>query len=258
MIKTTESVWKECLIIFKANIRPQAFKTWFETIIPISLVEEVLIIQVPSKFFYEWLEEHYIELISFALVKSIGEDAKLIYDVRMESDYSPKKNRFEKLINKNEIKNIYSYPGLIEDSIENSEESSMEYDVFISHSSEDKEGFVRPLVDELKKLNIKVWYDEFELQIGDSLRVSLDKGLRNSKYGIVVLSTSFFNRNWTQYELNSFVSREMNGMKVILPIWHKVTKNEVQNFSLSLADKVALNSSISSIKQIAEQISKII
>jgi chromosomal replication initiation ATPase DnaA len=258
MTKTAKSVWKECLINFKANTEPQAFKTWFKTIKPISLINDTLTIEVPSKFFYEWLEEHYIALISFALTKSIGENAKLIYNIRMESYSSPEKNEFEKLINKNDIKNIYSHPELKEGSVEVSVESPKEYDVFISHSSEDKEGFVRPLVDELKKLNIKVWYDEFELKIGDSLRESLDKGLKNSKYGIVVLSTSFFNRNWTKYELNSFVSREMNGKKVILPIWHKVTKDEVQNFSLSLADKVALNSSTSSKKQMAEQISKII
>ncbi|MGB3142526.1 MAG: toll/interleukin-1 receptor domain-containing protein, partial [Maribacter sp.] len=105
---------------------------------------------------------------------------------------------------------------------------------------------------------IKVWYDEFELKLGDSLRRSIDKGLINSKYGIVVLSTSFFKRNWTQYELDGFVNREMNGMKVILPIWHKVSKDEVQKFSPSLADKVALNSSVYSIKEIAEEINTLL
>ncbi len=133
-----------------------------------------------------------------------------------------------------------------------------EYDVFISHSSEDKEDFVRPLANELQNIGIKVWYDEFELKLGDSLRRSIDHGLINSKYGIIVLSTSFFKRNWTQYELDGFVNREMNGLKVILPIWHKVSKDEVQNFSPSLADKVALNSSIYSTKEIAEEIKKVI
>jgi hypothetical protein len=136
--------------------------------------------------------------------------------------------------------------------------SQKEYDVFISHSSEDKEDFVRPLATELQSLGIKVWYDEFELKLGDSLRRSIDQGLVNSKYGIVVLSTSFFKRNWTQYELDGFVNREMNGFKVILPIWHKVSKDEVQNFSPSLADKVALNSSIYSVKEIANEIKEIL
>ena len=133
-----------------------------------------------------------------------------------------------------------------------------DYDVFISHSSADKEEFVRPLAMELQKLGLKVWYDEFELKIGDSLRRSIDQGLINSRYGIVVLSSSFFKRDWTNYELDGFVNKEMNGLKVILPIWHKVSKDEVQKFSLSLADKVALNSSIYSVKEIAEEINNLI
>jgi hypothetical protein len=133
-----------------------------------------------------------------------------------------------------------------------------EYDVFISHSSEDKESFVRPLAEELKKLEVAVWYDDFELKIGDSLREKIDFGLSNSKFGIVVLSNSFFKRKWTKYELNGFISREMNESKVILPIWHKVSKDEVICFSPTLADKVALNSSTKSIKEIAIEIKSIL
>lgn len=142
--------------------------------------------------------------------------------------------------------------------IEKPKTENKEYDVFISHSSADKDDFVRPLATELQNLGIKVWYDEFELKIGDSLRRSIDQGLINSRYGIIVLSSSFFKRDWTNYELDGFVNKEMNGMKVILPIWHKVSKDEVQKFSLSLADKVALNSSIYSVKKIAEEINELI
>lgn len=99
-------------------------------------------------------------------------------------------------------------------------------DLFISHASEDKDELVRPLVEELQKLGIDVWYDEFTLKIGDSLRRSIDKGLANAKYGVVVLSSSFFKKNWPQYELDGMVAREMEGTKVILPIWHKVTKSD--------------------------------
>lgn len=133
-----------------------------------------------------------------------------------------------------------------------------DYDVFISHSTEDKDGFVRPLANELKNNGVKVWYDEFELKIGDSLREGIDRGLRKSKFGIIVLSNSFFSRGWTNYELNGFVSREMKESKVILPIWHKVTKDEVVDFSPTLADKVALNSSVNSIKEIAKKIKELI
>ena len=128
---------------------------------------------------------------------------------------------------------------------------NVSYDFFVSHASEDKNDFVRPLVQELEKRGIKVWYDEFTLKVGDSLRRSIDQGLANSRYGIVVLSNSFFAKNWPQYELDGLVAREMDGRKVILPIWHKVTKDEVCSYSPSLADKVALNSSNQSLEDIA-------
>jgi len=132
------------------------------------------------------------------------------------------------------------------------------YDLFISHASDDKEGLVRPLVVELEKLKVKVWYDEFTLKVGDSLRKSIDQGLANSNYGTVVLSSSFFSKNWPQYELDGMVAREMNGHKMIPPIWHKVSKDEVISFSPTLADKVALNSSINSIEEIAAQLAEVI
>lgn len=130
-----------------------------------------------------------------------------------------------------------------------------EYDVFISHATEDKEEFVRPLADELKSLGLEVWYDDFVLKVGDSLRRSIDMGLARSRFGVVVLSSSFFAKNWPQYELDGLVAREMEGRKVILPIWHKVTKDEVLAHSPTLADKVALNSSLQSIQEIAAEIS---
>ncbi|MFW6275795.1 MAG: TIR domain-containing protein [bacterium] len=137
-------------------------------------------------------------------------------------------------------------------------DASKKHDAFISHASEDKEDFVRPLAEALQNDGVKVWYDEFELKWGDSLRRSIDLGLANSTYGIVILSDSFFKKNWTQYELDGLVDREMNGIKVILPIWHKVTKDEVQKFSPSLANKKALNSSIYSINEIAEELKKLL
>ena len=100
----------------------------------------------------------------------------------------------------------------------------------------------------------EVWYDEFELKIGDSLRKKIDYGLSNANYGIVIISPSFVKKNWTEYELNGMVAREMNGHKVILPIWHKITKDEVLRFSPSLADKLALNTSIHTIDDIVENL----
>ena len=130
------------------------------------------------------------------------------------------------------------------------------YDVFVSHASEDKENFVRPFVEALQAQNIAVWYDEFELRLGDSLRRSIDNGLRNSTYGIVVLSESFFNKEWPQRELDGLFAREVNGAKVILPLWHKISKNEVMNYSPLIADMLAINTTDYTIEEIADKIAQ--
>ena len=133
-----------------------------------------------------------------------------------------------------------------------------EYDFFISHATEDKDSFVRPLAELLITKGYKVWYDEFQMKVGDSLRKKIDEGLRFSTYGIAVLSRDFFKKNWTEYELNGLVAREMNGVKVILPIWHNVTRDEVLSFSPTLADKVALNTAIYSLGEISEELGKLL
>jgi hypothetical protein len=132
-----------------------------------------------------------------------------------------------------------------------------EYDFFISHASEDKD-FVRPLCSKLQDSKKRVWLDESVLTVGDSLRRKIDEGLKNSRFGIVILSTHFFKKNWTQHELDGLVAREMNGIKVILPIWHKVSKDEVYNYSPTLAGKLALNSSIHSIDEIIIELLKVL
>ncbi len=93
MSKSAPSVWKKCLLFIEDNIKPQAYRTWFEPISPIKLEGAILTVQVPSKFFYEWLEEHYIKLLRVALIKELGEDAKLVYDVKLENSYSSTKSR---------------------------------------------------------------------------------------------------------------------------------------------------------------------
>lgn len=139
---------------------------------------------------------------------------------------------------------------------EQSEEEPDEigYDAFISHASEDKQEFVRPLAEKLTELGLKIWYDEFELKVGDSLRRCIDRGLVNSKYGIVVLSKTFFLKNWSQYELDGLTAREIEGRKVILPIWYSISKKDVSKYSPSLADKVAIDSSKKTIAEIAEEL----
>lgn len=120
----------------------------------------------------------------------------------------------------------------------------MLYDVFIAHASEDKDAFVRPLVKKLKQFYLEVWYDEFSLTVGDSLRESIDKGLVKSRYGIVVLSPYFFKKKWPKRELNGLVVREMSEENsVILPIWHNITANEILKYSPPLAGRKAVKSS---------------
>lgn len=115
------------------------------------------------------------------------------------------------------------------------------YDIFISHASEDKDAIVRPLATILERLSVRVWYDEFSLQLGDSLTASIDKGLQESKYGLVVLSKAFLSKRWPEYEYRSLMTREIDGERVILPLWYDVTKEDVKNFSLYLADIKALS-----------------
>jgi hypothetical protein len=118
----------------------------------------------------------------------------------------------------------------------------MEWDVFISHASEDKEGFARPLAEGLTARGLRVWFDEFTLTIGDSLRRSIDRGLAHSRFGVVVISPDFLRKEWPQKELDGLVAREVGGVKVILPVWHRINANEIRAYSPTLADRVAASS----------------
>jgi len=116
------------------------------------------------------------------------------------------------------------------------------WDLFISHASEDKDCLVRPLAEELRKYGVDVWYDEFSLNLGDSLTESINKGLSNSKFGLLIISKAFFEKRWTDYELKSLLTKEINGQKVILPVWHDVNPQYVASKNLYLADKKAISS----------------
>lgn len=173
---------------------------------------------------------------------------QLDFQRKLTQDIEEQKSQLDFLINQN-----YSSS----DSTEVATEESKEYDFFISHATEDKDEIVRDLANALKENGFEVWYDEFELKIGDSLRKKIDQGLSKSRYGIVIISPSFVRKNWTEYELNGMVAREMNGHKVILPIWHKISKDEVLKFSPSLADKMALNTSIHTIDDIIKSLKEL-
>jgi hypothetical protein len=137
------------------------------------------------------------------------------------------------------------------DDIASSGTPSTEWDCFISHASEDKTEFVEHLARELGSRGLKIWYDNFTLKVGDSLRRSIDRGLARSHYGVVVLSPNFFAKEWPQKELDGLVAREVEGRKVILPVWHRIDAASIRTYSPLLADRVAISSSLG-VKKVAD------
>lgn len=138
------------------------------------------------------------------------------------------------------------------------DEQGRTWDVFISHAGEDKAAVAVPLADALRELGLEVWIDVTELRIGDSLRRKIDHGLAHSSFGVVVFSKSFFAKGWPQYELDGIVDLSVSGKQRMLPIWHEVSKDEVQAHSPSLADKIARSTALSTIVEIAEEIAEVV
>jgi hypothetical protein len=132
------------------------------------------------------------------------------------------------------------------------------WDVFISHASEDKDSFVRPLASSLQSLGVSVWYDEFSLVPGDSLSKSIDNGLSQSKYGLVIISRNFIKKPWPEYELRGLVAREVEEDKVIIPIWLGVKRSDVITFSPPLADKIAIATANLDAEEVAFQVLRIV
>lgn len=149
-------------------------------------------------------------------------------------------------------------PTLVDDGFGPIDDPNREYDLFLSHAHEDKE-FVRPLAEALGEQGVRVWFDETAIRVGDSLRESIDRGLSRSRFGVVVFSHSFFAKKWTSYELNGLVTREMNGRKVVLPVWHpNLGFDDLVGYSPSLADKKALQASALTIDEIAGELASLV
>jgi hypothetical protein len=134
------------------------------------------------------------------------------------------------------------------------EDVADEFDLFICHASEDKEQVVRPLARELEKRGLKVWLDELQLTVGDSLHGRIDSGLARSRFGVVVVSPAFFAKDWPQRELGGLAAREIGGTKVILPVWHKVDHSFIVSRSPILADRIGARTD-AGIPDVAERIS---
>ena len=131
-------------------------------------------------------------------------------------------------------------------------------DVFISHATEDKEAVALPLAHALQEHGISVWYDEFELRIGDGLRQRIDDGIACSRFGLVILSKPFFAKEWPRYELDGLVAQMNSYQKTLLPIWHNISEDDIITCSPSLANIVACRTSDRGIAEIAEEIASVI
>jgi hypothetical protein len=112
---------------------------------------------------------------------------------------------------------------------------------FISHDSRDKELIAGPLAIQLQRFMCPVWYDDFSLRVGDSLRESIESGLKECPKCVLVLTPNFLsNEGWTKREYDSIFTRELvEKQKVILPVWHNVGRDDVFKYSMILADRVA-------------------
>lgn len=130
-------------------------------------------------------------------------------------------------------------------------------DIFLSHASEDKDEIARPLREALEDRGLTVWFDELKIKVGHSIRQEIEKGIEGARFGVVILSPSFFAKQWTQAELDALFTKKIDsGRSVILPIWHRVTKDEVASQSPLLAGLLALNSATMTLSEIAGAIAE--
>lgn len=134
------------------------------------------------------------------------------------------------------------------------------YDVFVSHAWEDKETFVDEFVDELRALGVKVWYDKSQIKWGDSMRSKIDEGLSKSRFGVAILSPDYIaeHKYWTKAELDGLFQLESINGKMLLPIWHNLTKQQVMKFSPVIASKLAMSTATMTPKEIAEELVKLL
>lgn len=155
------------------------------------------------------------------------EDALRVQSIKIEPEKNvkksiPEKKKLVKKISKSTIK------------------KSKKYDVFISHATEDKKAIATPLVTKLKQRGIEVWYDQNAMKWGDSLMDSINSGLKNSLFGIVIFSESFFKKKWTLTELRTLVAlANITGKKKILPLLYKISHTRLVKEYPILADILA-------------------
>ena len=140
----------------------------------------------------------------------------------------------------------------------NTMEHNRKPDVFICHDSRDKAEAAKPLYDALVSKGLKVWYDEVSLELGDSLTEKIEEGIRQCRFGLVILSKNFLsNDRWAKNELQSFGTKQrVTNEKVVIPIWHGIDESDLADYSYWLLDKKG--GSTSDIETLANQIKRIV
>lgn len=131
-----------------------------------------------------------------------------------------------------------------------------QHDVFLSHASEDKADFADGFAEALKARGLTVWYDTYSMEWGRSVRQQLDEGLSNSRFGVVVLSPSFFAKDWPQAELDALLNLETAGGNRILPILHRITYADLVKLSPLLSGRFARDTSKSTADALADELAK--
>lgn len=204
--------------------------------------------------------------------KRLQKEEKLLtdYEIQLLKEQEKESKKMEKIqtvrefnITRNQ-ENINSQLSLLKEKYqeltqEMNHASESFYDVFISHATEDKDELVRPLANKLEDYNLKVFYDENTFKIGDSKFETINNGIKNSKFGIIVLSSHFLDKPWPKYEYTGFITREVEEeKKIILPIWHNVSSDQVREFNPNLYDKFALKTSEDSVEEMAKKVIDVI
>ncbi|AYL96218.1 toll/interleukin-1 receptor domain-containing protein [Mucilaginibacter celer] len=115
----------------------------------------------------------------------------------------------------------------------------MKYDAFICFAPEDKEGIALPIADGLKKIGYEIRPDEFLSEDNEAIRIKIENGLKDSHFGIIILSEVFMQMISSKSDLDTFLIRQnVSGEKILLPVWHNVTPGIIEKYSVSLTDRV--------------------
>lgn len=130
-------------------------------------------------------------------------------------------------------------------------------DIFLSHASEDKAELARPLREALEQRGVSVWFDEIQIKVGQSIRQEIERGIATCRFGVVVVSPHFFAKQWTNAELDALFNRKMDsGQNMVLPVWHRVSKDEVMQHSPLLSGILALNSAVMTVDEMADALTE--